>query len=150
MSLHDFGGPSEFWGGFNTPTPTPHSVRHCLSVHFNFNEISAPGNKRFHTVIHGIFIQLLTLVLYGKCLVQILVECSFVDFFQSLQATVNILLWIIPLLFLCISMYITDCMAWLTDSNVKWITNRQYNQPNTWQSRNYSYYFLALLSIHYW
>jgi hypothetical protein len=56
---------------------------HCtVLVHFDCNKLSAPGNKRFHTVIYWIFTQLLTLVLSGKCLVQIWADCSFVIFFN--------------------------------------------------------------------
>ena len=124
---------------------------HCtVSVHFDFNELSDPGNKRFHTVIYWIFTQLLTLVLFGKCFVQIWADCSFVDIFQSRQASYCKSSHGCSFAYPCIlpSQHSTvwpDLQTALT-----WITNRQHNQPNTWQSRNSSYYFLALLSVHFW
>jgi hypothetical protein len=69
-----------------------HWTHSTVLLQSEFNELSAPVNKRFHTVIYWIFTQLLTLFLSGKCLVQTWADCSFVDFFQSLQATVSILL----------------------------------------------------------
>jgi hypothetical protein len=71
-----------FWGRLYTLKWEGYFRNCTVLVHFDFNELSAPGNKRFHTVIYRIFTQLLTLILFGKCLVQILSWLQFCWFFS--------------------------------------------------------------------